>query len=39
MELAGYPVQLVLGSPRNLKVTLPADLQLAAWYLRGRTDS
>jgi 2-C-methyl-D-erythritol 4-phosphate cytidylyltransferase len=33
MELAGHPVQLVPGSPRNLKVTLPADLQLAAWYL------
>lgn len=33
MESAGYPVQLVPGSPRNLKVTVPADLQLAAWYL------
>jgi 2-C-methyl-D-erythritol 4-phosphate cytidylyltransferase len=33
MELAGLPVQLVPGSPRNLKVTLPADLRLAAWYL------
>lgn len=33
MELAGYPVQLVPGSARNLKVTLPGDLQLAAWYL------
>jgi 2-C-methyl-D-erythritol 4-phosphate cytidylyltransferase len=33
MELAGHPVQLVQGSPRNLKVTLPGDLQLAAWYL------
>ncbi len=33
MELAGQPVQLVLGSPRNLKVTLPDDLELAAWYL------
>lgn len=35
MELAGYPVQLVPGSARNLKVTLPGDLQLAAWYLGG----
>jgi len=35
MELAGHPVQLVPGSARNLKVTLPGDLQLAAWYLEG----
>ncbi len=35
MELAGYPVQLIPGSARNLKVTLPEDLQLAAWYLSG----
>jgi 2-C-methyl-D-erythritol 4-phosphate cytidylyltransferase len=33
MELAERPVQLVAGSPRNLKVTVPADLELAAWYL------
>lgn len=33
MELAGHPVQLVTGPARNLKVTLPADLQLAQWYL------
>ena len=31
MELAGQPVQLIRGSSRNLKVTLPADLALAAW--------
>ena len=36
MEMAGYPVQLVAGSPRNLKVTVPADLQLATWYLQAR---
>lgn len=34
MELAGYPVQLVAGSAGNLKITVPADLPLAAWYLR-----
>ncbi len=34
MELAGLPVQLVQGSPRNLKVTVPADLSLADWYLQ-----
>jgi 2-C-methyl-D-erythritol 4-phosphate cytidylyltransferase len=33
MELAGHPVQLVTGPARNLKVTLPADLELASWYL------
>ena len=33
MEMAGLPVQLVKGSSRNLKVTVPADLDLAAWYL------
>jgi 2-C-methyl-D-erythritol 4-phosphate cytidylyltransferase len=34
MELAGYPVQVVAGSAANLKITVPADLPLAAWYLR-----
>lgn len=33
MELAGHPVQIVAGSPRNLKVTVPADLALANYYL------
>lgn len=33
MELSGYPVQLVAGPASNLKVTLPEDLALAAWYL------
>ena len=39
MELAGYPVQLVPGPARNLKVTRPADLRLAAWYLSGKADT
>ncbi len=34
MELAGFPVQLIAGSASNLKVTVPADLPLAAWYLQ-----
>ena len=38
MELAGYPVQLVPGPARNLKVTRPADLRLAAWYLSEPAD-
>lgn len=33
MEMAEQPVQLVTGSSRNLKVTVPADLELADWYL------
>ena len=39
MELAGYPMQLVPGPARNLKVTQPADLRLAAWYLSGQADT
>lgn len=34
MELAGQVVQLVPGSSRNLKVTVPSDLELASWYLK-----
>ena len=33
MEYMGHPVNLVSGSASNLKVTLPDDLELAAWYL------
>jgi len=33
MELAGHPVQLIEGPASNLKVTVPEDLALAAWYL------
>ncbi len=33
MERAGHPVQLINGEPGNLKVTKPADLALAAFYL------
>ena len=36
MEMAGYPVQLVAGSASNLKVTVPADLPLVAWYLQAQ---
>jgi 2-C-methyl-D-erythritol 4-phosphate cytidylyltransferase len=37
MEMAGHPVRLVAGSSGNLKVTVPEDLRLAAWYLAGRS--
>ena len=33
MEQAGYPVQLVEGSPTNIKVTVPDDLALAQFHL------
>lgn len=33
MEHAGYPVQLVRGSPANLKVTYAVDLELAEFWL------
>ena len=39
MEMNGYPVQLVAGDSGNLKVTVPADLPLAAWYLGQRDGS
>jgi len=39
MELAGYPVRLVTASAGNPKVTVAADLPLAAWYLQGRDGS
>ena len=38
LELAGQSVQLVPGSSRNLKITVPADLALAAWYLEHPAD-
>lgn len=36
MEAAGHPVQLVPGSSGNLKVTVPEDLALVAWYMEQR---
>jgi 2-C-methyl-D-erythritol 4-phosphate cytidylyltransferase len=34
-ERAGYDVTVVMGSPRNIKITTPADMELAEFYLRG----
>jgi len=34
IERAGLPVVVVMGSPRNLKITTPADMQLAEFYLK-----
>jgi 2-C-methyl-D-erythritol 4-phosphate cytidylyltransferase len=32
-ERAGYPVHVVMGSSRNIKITTPADLELAEFFL------
>jgi 2-C-methyl-D-erythritol 4-phosphate cytidylyltransferase len=34
LERAGIPVAVVMGSPRNLKITAPADMDLAEFYLK-----
>ena len=33
LERCGHPVAVVMGSPRNFKITTPADLDLAEYYL------
>jgi 2-C-methyl-D-erythritol 4-phosphate cytidylyltransferase len=33
IERAGLPVAVVMGSPRNLKITTPGDMELAEFYL------
>jgi len=33
LERAGHPVHVVMGSSRNFKITTPADLQLAEFFL------
>jgi 2-C-methyl-D-erythritol 4-phosphate cytidylyltransferase len=35
VERAGGAVAVVMGSPRNLKITTPADMELAEFYLKG----
>ncbi|NOR41431.1 MAG: 2-C-methyl-D-erythritol 4-phosphate cytidylyltransferase [Gammaproteobacteria bacterium] len=37
MELAGYPPRMVQGHRDNIKITVPSDLALAAFYLQSRT--
>ena len=34
VERAGHPVAVVMGSAKNIKITTPADLELAEFYLR-----
>jgi len=33
VERSGHEVAVVMGSPRNIKITAPADMELAAFYL------
>jgi 2-C-methyl-D-erythritol 4-phosphate cytidylyltransferase len=33
-ERSGHDVAVVMGSPRNIKITSPADMELAEFYLR-----
>ena len=33
LERVGQPVQVVMGSPRNIKITTPGDLELAEFFL------
>jgi len=34
LERAGHQVAVVMGSPRNIKITTPADMELAKFYLK-----
>jgi 2-C-methyl-D-erythritol 4-phosphate cytidylyltransferase len=34
VERSGHPVAVVMGSPRNIKITTPADLELAEFFLK-----
>lgn len=34
-ERSGHEVAVVMGSPRNIKITSPADMELAEFYLKG----
>jgi len=35
VERSGHDVAVVMGSPRNIKITAPADMELAEFYLKG----
>jgi 2-C-methyl-D-erythritol 4-phosphate cytidylyltransferase len=34
IERTGHPVAVVMGSPKNLKITTPGDMELAEFYLK-----
>jgi 2-C-methyl-D-erythritol 4-phosphate cytidylyltransferase len=37
IERSGHPVAVVMGSPQNIKITTPADLELAEFFLKVTT--
>jgi 2-C-methyl-D-erythritol 4-phosphate cytidylyltransferase len=37
VERSGHEVAVVMGSPRNIKITTPADMELAEFYLKSAT--
>jgi 2-C-methyl-D-erythritol 4-phosphate cytidylyltransferase len=39
VERSGHEVAVVMGSPRNIKITSPSDLELAEFYLRSEIHS
>lgn len=36
VERSGHEVAVVMGSPRNIKITAPADMELAEFYLKAK---
>jgi len=38
IERAGLPVAVVMGSPKNIKITTPADMELAEFYLKSSSE-
>ena len=34
VERSGHEVVVVMGSPRNIKITTPADMELAEFFLK-----
>ena len=36
VERSGHEVAVVMGSPRNIKITTPGDMQLAEFYLKSQ---
>jgi 2-C-methyl-D-erythritol 4-phosphate cytidylyltransferase len=34
VERSGHDVAVVMGSPRNIKITAPGDMKLAEFYLK-----
>ena len=39
VERSGHEVAVVMGSPRNIKITTPADMELAEFYLERNAES